>query len=222
MSLPKLLTIIILFCFSNIFAQGAFIDRKQNALGLEIGKSWTNNIAPFSVGAGFSLNGIIDVGFLVGSGKYKDGTITGYDFSLNIFAFNLQLSLVKPIIDEQPFGLALAILYEDIVYTKTLKNYAADSKEFKANAATPALILYSLHKIDDNRVVASFLFGYSVTSGGVEGMRLQSNFISVGLGADIAHQFSDRFLGTWGVGFGLANDSFSVGVSIGFIYKVKI
>lgn len=222
MSQSKFITIFILFCFSNIFAQGAFIDRKQNALGLEIGKSWTNDIAPFSVGAGFSLSGILDVGFLVGSGKYKDGTIADYDFSLNSFAFNLQLSLVKPVINEQPFGLALAVLYDDITYTKTLKNYTSDSKEFKANAATPALILYSLHQIDNNRVVASFFFGYSVTSGGVEGMRLQSNFISVGLGADIAHQFSDRFFGTWGVGFGVANDSFSAGISIGFIYKVKI
>ncbi len=222
MSLSKLIICILLFNFSNIIAQGLLIDRKQNALGLEIGKSWTNNISPFSVGTGFSLSGLIDVGFVVGSGKFKDNTIDQYDLSFNSFAFNLQICVVKPTIDTQPFGLAFALIYDDINYTKTSLNNSLDSKEYKANIAAPVLILYSLNQISNNRILASLVIGYSVTSGGIEGKKLGSNYVSVGLNADIAHEFSERFLGTWGLGFAFANSSFSAGVSIGFIYKVKI
>lgn len=204
------------------FAQGAFIDRKQNAIGLELGKSWASQISPYFIHSGFSFNGFIDVGIGYSSGTILKNHDFVYDLSAMGIAFDFTLILVKPTVKLQPFGLAVNLGYNDFKYERLNENYIPDKKEYQSNVSTPALIFYSLSEIDDNRIVIAFALGYSVTSGAVEGNYLESNFISLGLSADISHEFTPTLLGTWGLGVGYANESLSAGVSIGLIYKTKI
>lgn len=213
--------IILLVPFTNILAQSAFMDRKQNALSLELGKSWASEFSPYLVHTGFSLNGFIDLGIGYSSGTILKTNNFIYDLSSKSIGFDITLIFIKPIVKVQPFGLALNLNYNDFKYERLKVNYLPDRKEFNANVSTPALIFYSLSEIDNNRIVIAFALGYSVTSGEVDGRYLRSNFVSLGLSADIVHEFTPGLLGTWGLGVGYAEESLSAGVSIGLIFKTK-
>lgn len=219
------IVVLILILFIQIsvaFGQSALLDRKQNALSIDIGKTWGKQVSPYHFHMGYSFTGFIDVGLMYSSGEISKSNNYEYDLSQKAFGFDFSVIFLKPTIKVQPFGLALNVAYSDLKYERLDVLNSGDNKEFKANVTTPSIVFYSLSEINNNRIVISFSLGYSVTTGGIEDNALESNFISLGLSANVMHNFTERLSGVWSTAVGLANESLSAGISIGMLYKTKI
>lgn len=64
--MKSFITAFILILFSSVmFGQGAFLERGQSGLGVGVGFSTNENSSSFGVSLGYSISGIVDLGFSV-------------------------------------------------------------------------------------------------------------------------------------------------------------
>ncbi len=91
----KLKLIILCICICpNIFAQGLYLDKGKSGIGLNYGYSWAEENSVSAYGIGFSLIGIIDIGFTQSKNSFKHDKFT--TASLSTKSSSLSLIAKKP------------------------------------------------------------------------------------------------------------------------------
>jgi hypothetical protein len=111
------LVAILLFCSISLFAQGAYLEKGDNGFGVEVRGMWTPE-AFKGVGftAGYSIAGILDVGFDLG---YTLGELSGSDSTELSLGFDYNVNVVK-----QSAGVPLSV---QILGSYGLTNVSSDA-----------------------------------------------------------------------------------------------
>lgn len=87
------LVAILFLCSISLFAQGAYLEKGENGFGTEIRGIWTpDDFVGVGLTAGYSIAGILDVGFGLG---YTLGELSGSDSTELSLGFDYNVSVIK-------------------------------------------------------------------------------------------------------------------------------